>query len=120
MFHQHPLLLLNAVNMTLPPSASQAVDREMCDSTSPFLVSPNLFIYLFLLSLHSLLWLQPALDSPSNLDNIKASFSTTKLSTTFSAMPTRERTLLGHQVVFPSANVAKPYSAKLYIHADGL
>lgn len=78
-----------------------------------------LFIY-FLLSLHSLLWLQPALYSPSNLDNIKASFSTIKFSTTFSAMPTRERTLLGHQVVFPSVNVAKPYSAKLYIHADGL
>lgn len=35
-------------------------------------------------------------------------------------MPTRERTLLGHQVVFPSVNVAKPYSAKLCIHADGL
>lgn len=117
MFHQHPLLLLDAVNTTLPPSASQAMDREKCDSHLFLLF----LIYLFiLLSLHSLLWLQPALDSPSNLDNIKASFSTTKLSKTFSAMPTRERTLLGHQVVFPSVNVAKPYSAKLYIHADGL
>ena len=46
MFHQHPLLPLDAVNMTLfptaPPSASPAMDREMCDSHF-FLVSPDLF-----------------------------------------------------------------------------